>query len=106
MLLKTGDQAFCCRKPSINVKPFKKPQDIKTELPEFPKVNINIGSFTKPQEIIPKLNAKVKTFKPITNFKKPELSRPELSDIKVCKGFETGTEAQDILSMLNKETAL
>lgn len=26
-------------KPSINVKPFKKPQDIKTELPEFPKVN-------------------------------------------------------------------
>lgn len=93
-------------KPSINVKPFKKPQDIKTELPEFPKVNINIGSFTKPQEIIPKLNAKVKTFKPITNFKKPELSRPELSDIKVCKGFETGTEAQDILSMLNKETAL
>ena len=93
-------------KPSINVKPFKKPQDIKTELPEFPKVNINIGSFTKPQEIIPKLNAKVKTFKPITNFKKPELSRPELSDIKVCKGFETGTEAQDILSMLNKETTL
>lgn len=93
-------------KPSINVKPFKKPQDIKTELPEFPKVNINIGSYTKPQEIIPKLNAKVKTFKPITNFKKPELSRPELSDIKVCKGFETGTEAQDILSMLNKETAL
>ena len=93
-------------KPSINVKPFKKPQDIKTELPEFPKVNINIGSFTKPQEIIPKLNAKVKTFKPITNFKKPELSRPELSDIKVCKGFETGTEAQDILSMLKKETTL
>ena len=93
-------------KPSINVKPFKKPQDIKTELPEFPKVNINIGSFTKPQEIIPKLNAKVKTFKPITNFKKPELSRPDLSDRKVCKGFETGTEAQDILSMLNKETAL
>ena len=93
-------------KPSINVKPFKKPQDIKTELPEFPKVNINIGSFTKPQEIIPKLNAKVKTFKPITNFKKPELSRPELSDIKACKGFETGTEAQDILSMLKKETTL
>ena len=49
---------------------------------------------------------RLKTFKPITNFKKPELSRPELSDIKVCKGFETGTEAQDILSMLNKETAL
>lgn len=93
-------------KPSINVKPFKKPQDIKTELPEFPKVNINIGSFTKPQEIKPKLNAQIKPFKPITNFKKPELSRPELSDIKVCKGFETGTEAQDILSMLNKETAL
>lgn len=93
-------------KPSINVKPFKKPQDIKTELPEFPKVNINIGSFTKPQEIKPKLNAQIKPFKPITNFKKTELSRPELSDIKVCKGFETGTEAQDILSMLNKETAL
>lgn len=93
-------------KPSINVKPFKKPQDIKTELPEFPKVNINIGSFTKPQEIKSKLNAQIKPFKPITNFKKPELSRPELSDIKVCKGFETGTEAQDILSMLNKETAL
>lgn len=93
-------------KPSINVKPFKKPQDIKTELPEFPKVNINIGSFTKPQEIKPKLNAQIKPLKPITNFKKPELSRPELSDIKVCKGFETGTEAQDILSMLNKETAL
>ena len=93
-------------KPSINVKPFKKPQDIKTELPEFPKVNINIGSFTKPQEIKPKLNAQIKPFKPITNFKKTELSRPELSDIKVCKGFETGTEAQDILSMLNKETTL
>lgn len=93
-------------KPSINVKPFKKPQDIKTELPELPKVNINIGSFTKPQEIKPKLNAQIKPFKPITNFKKTELSRPELSDIKVCKGFETGTEAQDILSMLNKETAL
>ena len=93
-------------KPSINVKPFKKPQDIKTELPELPKVNINIGSFTKPQEIKPKLNAQIKPFKPITNFKKTELSRPELSDIKVCKGFETGTEAQDILSMLNKETTL
>lgn len=69
-------------------------------------MNINMGSFTKPQEIKPKLKAQIKPFKPITNFKKPELSRPELSDIKVCKGFETGTEAQDILSMLNKETAL
>lgn len=93
-------------KPSINVKPFKKPQDIKTELPELPKVNVNIGNFTKPQEIKPKLNAQIKTFKPVTNFKKPELIRPELSDIKACKGFETGTEAQDILSMLNEETAL
>lgn len=93
-------------KPSINIKSFKKPQDIKAELPELPKVNVNIGSFTKPQEIKPKLNAQVKAFKPITNFKKPELSRPKLSDIKVCKGFETGTEAQDVLSMLNKETAL
>lgn len=92
--------------PSINIKPFKKPQDIKAELPELPKVNVNIGSFTKPQEIKPKLNAQIKPFKPITNFKKPELSRPELSDIKACKGFETGTEAYDILSILNKETAL
>ncbi len=93
-------------KPSLDIKPFKKPQDIKAQLPELPKVNVNIGSFTKPQEIKPKLNAQIKTFKPVTNFKKLELSRPDLSDIKICKGFEIGTEAHDILSMLNKETAL
>ncbi len=93
-------------KPSINIKSFEKPLDIKAELPEPPKVNINIGNFTKPQDIKTKLYVQVKAFKPVTNFKKPELSRPELSDIKVCKGFEIGTEAQDILSMLNKEAAL
>lgn len=94
-------------KPSINIKSFEKPQDIKAKFPKLPKVNINIGDFTKPQEIKPKLNVEIiKAFKPITNFKKPELIHPTLSDIKVCKGFEIKTEAQDVLSKLNKEATL
>lgn len=93
-------------KPSINIKSFEKPQDIKAQLPELPRVNINIGSFTKPQEIKPKLNEEVKAFKSVKSFKKPELSKFDMPYIKVCKGFEIGTEAQNILSMLNKEAAL
>ena len=37
---------------------------------------------------------------------KAPISQDRAVMLKVCKGFETGTEAQDILSMLNKETTL
>lgn len=93
-------------KTSVNIKTFEQPHSVKVKLPKLQKVNINIPAFVKLQKIEPKLDTQVKTFKPIINFKKSENLRPELPDIKICKGFKTETDAQDILSMLNKETAL
>lgn len=93
-------------KPNINIKSFEKPQGLKTHIPEIPKTKVNIGSFAKPEKVKPEINAQLKPLKPISDFRKPEFIMPVLSDIKVCREFEISAQTQDILSILNKESAL
>ena len=65
-----------------------------------------MSAFTKPEAIKPKLNAEIKTFGDVRSFEKPAINKPEVPDIKICKGFEIGEEVQEMLSVIKKESAL